>query len=105
MYKIMGITDEVTACDCCGKTNLKRTVVLDNGSGIVHFGVDCAAKAMSRKSNVIREQADAMRIANNWLAKGYDAKTVASGVWNKLGFQAYVKNNRIIIQGVGEIEL
>lgn len=45
-YRILGINDEVTACECCGKANLKCTVVLTNGEGEVHFGRDCAARAL-----------------------------------------------------------
>lgn len=44
--KILGISDEVTTCECCGKKNLKRTVVLTNGEGEVHYGSECAAKAL-----------------------------------------------------------
>lgn len=52
MYKVKGITDERTDCDCCGKTNLKCTVALisldadGNESGdVVYFGRQCAAMA------------------------------------------------------------
>lgn len=50
-YTIQGISDEVTTCDCCGKSNLKRTVCLQpaDGTGAVYFGVNCAAQAMSIK--------------------------------------------------------
>jgi hypothetical protein len=47
-YEYLGTTDEVTTCDCCGKTNLKNTVVirdLDTGEDL-YFGVSCAAKAL-----------------------------------------------------------
>lgn len=45
MLKIIGINDEVTTCECCGKSNLKCTVVLTNGEGEFHYGRDCAARA------------------------------------------------------------
>lgn len=49
MYTIEGITDERDSCDCCGKTNLKRTVVLRTEDGeFVFFGTTCAARAMKR---------------------------------------------------------
>jgi hypothetical protein len=41
--EIKGITDAVTVCDCCGKTNLKRTVIIDNDGQILHYGTSCAA--------------------------------------------------------------
>ena len=51
--KILGITDDRTECDCCGKVGLKCTVALEhvdsegNGTGeIVYFGRDCAARKL-----------------------------------------------------------
>lgn len=50
-FKLVGISDE-TVCECCGKQNLKRTVVLeqldaDGGMvSVVKFGRDCAARAL-----------------------------------------------------------
>lgn len=45
--KVLGVTDEVTSCECCGKRNLKRTVALDLNGETVHYGVDCAARALN----------------------------------------------------------
>lgn len=48
-YKVLGINDEQTTCDCCGRKGLKRTVVLEiweddeNTLEIIRVGVDCAA--------------------------------------------------------------
>ncbi len=48
--KQVGVTDEVTVCDCCGKTDLKRTVVFQNLSEIgsdnelFFLGSECAKK-------------------------------------------------------------
>lgn len=45
--KIVGITDEVTHCDCCGRSGLKRTVKLATDSGaVVHYGTTCAVKPL-----------------------------------------------------------
>lgn len=50
-YKVLGIDPDTTECECCGKTNLKLTVVLGhldadgNPMQIVKFGRNCAAKA------------------------------------------------------------
>jgi hypothetical protein len=47
-FKLLGITDEVTACDCCGKPNLARTVAMEKEDGeIVHYGTTCAARALT----------------------------------------------------------
>lgn len=48
IFEFVGITDDVTACDLCGRSNLKRTVILrmGDGGGEVHYGSDCAARAL-----------------------------------------------------------
>lgn len=46
-YKILGITDSVHTCDCCGKKNLKKAVEMENPYGeVVFFGSDCAGAAL-----------------------------------------------------------
>lgn len=47
--RVLGINDDVTTCECCGKSGLKCTVVLTNGEGEVHYGRDCAARAVAGK--------------------------------------------------------
>lgn len=51
-YKMIGITDEVTSCDCCGRTDLKRTIVLERQEDgvIVYFGSQCGARAVGWKT-------------------------------------------------------
>jgi hypothetical protein len=48
-FEYLGTTDEVTTCDCCGKSNLKKTVVIRDfeGSEELYYGVTCAAKALN----------------------------------------------------------
>lgn len=50
-FKVVGISDETT-CECCGKQDLKRTVVLarldsdGNEMEFVKFGRDCASRSL-----------------------------------------------------------
>lgn len=45
---LVGVTDEVTQCSCCGKSNLKRTAVLQDEWGQFSFyGTTCAYKALN----------------------------------------------------------
>lgn len=47
MAKILGITEDRTECDCCGKTDLKRTVAIEHEDGrIGYYGTSCAAKIL-----------------------------------------------------------
>lgn len=56
-YRYLGITDERDACDCCGRTNLKRTVVLDIDGEVVYFGTTCAARALKVPAAEVRKGA------------------------------------------------
>ena len=52
MFKVLGVDDSVSVCDCCGKSNLKKTVVLENDGGeILHYGSDCAGAALLGRKN------------------------------------------------------
>ncbi len=45
--KLVGITDEITTCDCCGKTNLKKTfAVMDDDGNVNYYGSECYARLM-----------------------------------------------------------
>lgn len=67
MVKVLGISDEVTTCELCGKANLKCTVALDltgEGSEPVYYGRDCAGmvkygkKTSANTARVVREYED-----------------------------------------------
>jgi hypothetical protein len=49
-FTYVGTSDEVDACDCCGKSDLKSTVAIqDNDSGeTLYFGTTCAARALKQ---------------------------------------------------------
>lgn len=42
--KILGFTDEITECDCCGKADLKGTYAVSLNDFISYFGSVCAFK-------------------------------------------------------------
>lgn len=95
MYKLIEVSDEVTTCECCGKRNLKRTAVLrDEDGNIVHFGSDCAAKAlMGDKKHKAQIEGDMNVIAyvQKWLPVR-DIQAVAAATWNKFGYSVEVRN-------------
>jgi len=61
-YRLLGIDDEQTTCDLCGKADLKCTMVLEaldadgNGSGEVRFGRDCGARALGWRVSAARAE-------------------------------------------------
>jgi hypothetical protein len=97
--QVLGLTTDFTACDCCGKENLSKTVaILDLASGVTaHFGVVCAAsidkydtldaakEAKKEVSKVVRKYndlvKDAHRVAYNACKKTYGVVRIADYTW------------------------
>lgn len=57
--RFLGTSDDVTTCECCGRSNLKSTVALLMGDSTtpVYFGVSCAARALRTSSVEVRKGA------------------------------------------------
>jgi len=61
-YRIKGINDEQDTCDECGKTNLRRTVILaalddeGNEDGECRVGVDCASRMMRTTTTKVKNE-------------------------------------------------
>lgn len=56
--RLLGTTDECTDCELCGRTDLKRTVVIEFPSGdIVRAGSDCASRALGWTESTVRTRA------------------------------------------------
>lgn len=50
--KILGFTDENTTCDCCGRTELKGTYIMDDNEGnIYNYGSTCGVNAAGLKDS------------------------------------------------------
>lgn len=68
-FRLLGIDDEVTDCECCGKADLKCTMALSeldadgNEVGIVRYGRDCGARALGWKVSADRAEKLARRTA------------------------------------------
>ncbi len=58
--RYLGTTDEVDACDCCGRKDLKSTVAIETDDGqTVYYGVTCAAKALKTTAKAVKAGAKA----------------------------------------------
>lgn len=97
-FKILGITDAVSTCDCCGKKNLKKAVELENPEGdIVFFGTDCAGAALygrkDRKNGqaaefrgrVVAKCRAALPVVLQMVADGLDMEAVSKAMRPVLG--------------------
>lgn len=55
---MLGTSDEVQQCECCGRDDLKKTIALsvDDGDPLF-FGETCAARALARSAKDVRAMA------------------------------------------------
>lgn len=59
-YVVVGTTEEWDACDCCGRTNLRRYVVMRDVDGeYFRFGTSCAARLEGVPAAEVRREARA----------------------------------------------
>jgi len=48
--KVLGWTEEVTVCDCCGKSNISGTFGVETDAGdVLHYGSVCVNNVYGRK--------------------------------------------------------
>tara|TARA_R110000868_G_scaffold216141_1_gene466252 strand:- start:868 stop:1248 length:381 start_codon:yes stop_codon:yes gene_type:complete len=78
-FQYLGTSQDITTCDCCGKSNLKSTVVIRDveTDNELFFGVTCAAKALKVG---IKEVKAGTAAAD--LAKEEDARAEAKKAWD-----------------------
>lgn len=58
------LDDSVTTCDCCGRTDLKATVLMQSDLGeLVHFGQVCAARNSGKTRQQVTKEIRAERDA------------------------------------------
>lgn len=96
-YTAVGTTDENTQCDCCGRTNLKMTVVLrDNGEANfgehVFFGRTCAARATGWRVAYLDREVIAANNARE-RAQGIADRHAAYLADGEAGILRYIRNN------------
>lgn len=63
--KVLGYTDEIIACDCCGKSNLRGTFGVETDAGdVLHYGSVCVNRVYGKtRGNGIKFIAEQMRKA------------------------------------------
>lgn len=88
-YKVLAVNDDKDFCECCGKSNLKKVVWIENTetNQIQHFGVVCAAnpaKAFGLDSEIKKAE-------GNWKAKLQGIWTMAGRLYRSRGGK-YVSN-------------
>lgn len=102
-FKIIGITDETHICECCGKKNLKKVVVMENiaTGAIVRYGTDCASKTMKVKKNDVEFEFEIRAKATLWAKHGHSIEVICKGFSNR-GYGAQTKDGKLYIRGIKE---
>ena len=58
--QILGTTADYNGCDCCGRENLKKYVVISHEDGTIgHYGTSCAAIMINVDTADVRKEANA----------------------------------------------
>lgn len=61
MFQILGTDDAVNACDCCGKSGLKMTVIVLVDGETLHYGSTCATRHTGLTGREITAEVKARR--------------------------------------------
>lgn len=110
-YRILGTTDDVTSCHCCGRTDLKSTVVLTvldidgNPTGETYYGSTCAAKAVKRSARDLRDamtRLSSRRISAEFLVERahplYELRAAEMDRVNATGEMDYTKRCAMLVE-------
>jgi hypothetical protein len=57
-FKIIGFTDKVNECDCCGRTQLKGTYCISIDGNEYYYGSTCATKKGVNKVELKKEMSN-----------------------------------------------
>lgn len=110
MNKILGITNDVTQCECCGRNDLKSTVIIATEDSIIigYFGSTCAtgyvagtgaeiekrAKRVTRERNELKAEIDhqvASIMATERDLINLELRQRLNGGWDDLGLNQPMK--------------
>lgn len=68
----LGTSDEVSTCDCCGKSGLKRTVALERDGETVYFGTTCASRALGMPAKEVKHAAQTAQAGQVAMGRAFD---------------------------------
>lgn len=83
-----GTTSDITTCDCCGRADLKSTVIivgLDAGGAetgdLRHYGSTCAAKALGLTHKAVKAKAQSFKAMRDAAGEWAMESSEAYGAW------------------------
>lgn len=99
--EFVGVTDERNTCDKCGKTHLKRMVVLKIDGEFAFYGTDCAAKAL--RGAGVKADKKSLDIIYDIVTYAFAAvkarglEEAAGKLWNRFGVSTEIKGDTLIV--------
>lgn len=107
-YKVKGISDEKTECDCCGRKGLKRTIaleIIENGettNNIIWVGRDCASiltfkTGKGKSASKIEAEAKSL-VAQEKANQEYEEKLFQWKVQNRISSENCEVNSSYLAQ-------
>lgn len=64
-FKIIGFTDKVNECDCCGKTELKGTYCISIEGNEFYYGSTCSSNTIKVSSDEIKKKVKKIELEKN----------------------------------------
>ena len=64
-FKIIGFTESINECDCCGKTGLKGTYCVEIYGNEFYYGSTCASKNINISSYEIKKEIKKIELYKN----------------------------------------
>ncbi len=87
------ISDERDTCDCCGKTGLKRVVVMRlDDSSLAYWGTTCASRNSGKDRRTIKEEIKQARDYRVNEAREHLFKAEAYKAWCNKRIELYAKS-------------
>lgn len=99
-YKVLGTTDETHICEHCGKSNLKKVVVLEHTEtgNVVRYGVTCAQRALGIKAEAIAYEIELRNKVDRMRNAGFGLVKILS--YMPRSANAYIENDRLYAKGI-----
>lgn len=105
-YTALRVDDSVNTCDCCGRTDLKATVLMQDieTGALVNFGRVCATRNSGKdqrrlKQEMIQAFNDNVGRASNALRFSEEARALRlyrlTAPWKTLGWDAYNTSSQV----------
>lgn len=94
--KVLGYTEEITTCACCGRADLKGTYVIENAEtgAIGHYGSVCAFKAFNLTVGKLKASVKLAEVENARIAT---AEYRQSNEY--ITYQAHLRDRELVLKG------